>query len=90
MFKVGDIIVGNSKSDREYALTNSRATMKVTRIYPSGDIEVEIIDHLESSSYINNKFNVIPSFFTHKYKDKSGAVLAKVAVMERRFKMRKG
>lgn len=90
MFKVGDIIVGNRDSDKEYALTNSRATMKVTYIYPSGNIEVEIIDHLESSSYINRKYTVDPSFFTHKYKAKGEAVLAKVAIIESRFKMRKG
>ena len=46
-FKVGDIVKGNSKSDKKYNITNSNMTRgKVTRVSNDGDtITIEILEH---------------------------------------------
>ena len=46
-FKVGDIVKGNSKSDKKYNITNSNMTMgKVTRVSNDGDtITIEVLEH---------------------------------------------
>ena len=46
-FKVGDIVKGNSKSDKKYNITNSNMTRgKVTRVSNDGDtITIEVLEH---------------------------------------------
>ena len=46
-FKVGDIVKGNSKSDRRYNITNSDMTMgKITEVSEDGKfIDVEMLEH---------------------------------------------
>ena len=46
-FKVGDIVKGNSKSDKKYNITNSNMTRgKVTHVSNDGDtITIEVLEH---------------------------------------------
>ena len=47
MFKVGDIIVGNERSDKEYGATNSNCLMQITEIKSTGLLKIRIIGYAE-------------------------------------------
>ena len=65
-FKVGDIIVG--LSNNEYGITNSKAVMQVTKIFPEYKIEVTVLQHaggddFEANEYVGCKFDVEEEYF---------------------------
>lgn len=62
-FKVGDIVKGNSKSDRRYNITNSNMTRgKVTRV-TGGTITIEVLEHKTNLGKAGIKYDVDPKCF---------------------------
>ena len=64
-FKVGDIVKGNSKSDKKYNITNSNMTRgKVTRVSNDGDtITIEILEHKTMTFAYGEEYGVKSKYF---------------------------
>ena len=64
-FKVGDIVKGNSKSDKKYNITNSNMTRgKVTRVSNDGDtITIEALEHKNMTFEAGTECGVESKYF---------------------------
>ena len=64
-FKVGDIVKGNSKSDKKYNITNSNMTRgKVTRVSNDGDtITIEVLEHNNMTFTVVDEYGVESKYF---------------------------
>lgn len=64
-FKVGDIVKGNSKSDKKYVVTNSNMTRgKVTRVSNDGDtITIEVLEHKTRTFASCEEYGVESKYF---------------------------
>ena len=64
-FKVGDIVKGNSKSDKKYNITNSNMTRgKVTRVSNDGDtITIEALEHNNMQFTAAEEYGVESKYF---------------------------
>ena len=64
-FKVGDIVKGNSKSDKNYNITNSNMTRgKVTRVSNNGDtITIEVLEHKNMTFSDGEEYGVESKYF---------------------------
>ena len=64
-FKVGDIVKGNSKSDKKYNITNSNMTRgKVTRVSNDGDtITIEALEHNNMKFTVAEEYGVESKYF---------------------------
>ena len=64
-FKVGDIVKGNSKSDKKYNITNSNMTRgKVTRVSNDGDtITIEALEHNNMQFSVAEEYGVESKYF---------------------------
>ena len=64
-FKVGDIVKGNSKSDKKYNITNSNMTRgKVTRVSNDGDtITIEVLEHKNMTFAAGTECGVKSKYF---------------------------
>ena len=64
-FKVGDIVKGNSKSDKKYNITNSNMTRgKVTRVSNDGDtITIEVLEHKNMTFEAGTECGVESKYF---------------------------
>ena len=64
-FKVGDIVKGNSKSDKKYNITNSNMTRgKVTRVSNDGDtITIEVLEHNNMQFTVAEEYGVESKYF---------------------------
>ena len=64
-FKVGDIVKGNSKSDKKYNITNSNMTRgKVTRVSNVGDtITIEVLEHKNMTFSDGKEYDVKSKYF---------------------------
>ena len=64
-FKVGDIVKGNSKSDKKYNITNSNMTRgKVTRVSNDGDtITIEVLEHKNMKFAVGTECGVESKYF---------------------------
>lgn len=64
-FKVGDIVKGNSKSDKKYNITNSNMTRgKVTRVSNDGNtIMIEVLEHKTRTSAAGEEYGVESKYF---------------------------
>lgn len=73
MFKVGDIVVGNDKSDREYRITAKKNNFEGEVVRINGDlIELKTLKS-DDPEYFTETFKVDPEYFELKetLKDKS-------------------
>ena len=64
-FKVGDIVKGNSKSDKKYNITNSNMTRgKVTRVSNDGDtITIVVLEHKNMTFTVVDEYGVESKYF---------------------------
>ena len=64
-FKVGDIVKGNSKSDKKYNITNSNMTRgKVTRVSNDGNtITIEALEHNNMTFTVAEEYGVESKYF---------------------------
>jgi hypothetical protein len=63
-FKKGDIVKGNSQSDREYSLTNSKMIGVVTEIsVDKRVISIRVLSHSIHPEVINKTFDLNSSYF---------------------------
>ena len=64
-FKVGDIVKGNSKSDKKYNITNSNMTRgKVTRVSNDGNtITIEALEHNNMTFTVVDEYGVESKYF---------------------------
>lgn len=64
-FKVGDIVKGNSKSDKKYTITNSNMTRgKVTRVSNDGNtITIEALEHNNIPFTVIDEYGVESKYF---------------------------
>lgn len=64
-FKVGDIVKGNSKSDKKYNITNSNMTRgKVTHVSNDGDtITIEALEHNNMKFTVVDEYGVESKYF---------------------------
>lgn len=57
-FKIGDIVVGNEKSNHVYGITTEGSKLKVTNVYIDGTFSAELIYHPTLDWYIGKEFGV--------------------------------
>ena len=64
-FRVGDIVKGNSKSDKKYNITNSNMTRgKVTHVSNDGDtITIEVLEHKSMTFSDGEEYGVKSKYF---------------------------
>ena len=84
-FRIGDIVGG----DDRYGITHSRSILKVTAVFETGMIEVEVLDSPGYASHRGMHYNIseeyvrlLPSY------DPREAIYRKIATIYKRYEER--